>query len=154
MGNDSKVEVLHREDTIIENELGAPMTLFNTRVVTGMKTNIISLLQLVDEGWNMKIVRKEGKKYITVTKNGNKLVFCENDRKNLCFLRAAVTESNFIGNINEQDDLSDRVGSNTVGPSTDTTLKNINEDQNHDQKELKDKKDKKEKRKRKTLLNP
>ena len=50
MGDNSKVNVLRYENVTIEDEVGNTIDLNNTRVVKGMATTIISLLQLVGEG--------------------------------------------------------------------------------------------------------
>ena len=68
MGNNSTSDVLRCENITIADKLGSQVCLQNTRVVNGMSTNIISLLQLVSEGWNMKIGIKETKKFIQITK--------------------------------------------------------------------------------------
>ena len=69
MGNDSTSSVIRHEDVTIKNESNEEMILFDTHVVNGMNTNIISILQLVGEGWQSKILIKNSKKIIQVTKN-------------------------------------------------------------------------------------
>ena len=44
MGNDSTSSVLRHEDIIIKNDSSGTMTLYDTCVVSGMNTNIISIL--------------------------------------------------------------------------------------------------------------
>ena len=56
-----KASVIRKENKIIQDELGSTITLRNTRVVKGMTTNIISLLQLAEEGWNMTTKKIRGK---------------------------------------------------------------------------------------------
>ena len=51
MGNKSSSDVLRVEDITISNKNGQDLVLKNTRVVQGMETNVISLLQLLDEGY-------------------------------------------------------------------------------------------------------
>ena len=64
-----------------------------------MSTNVISLLQLVDEGWEMITKTNNGKKQIEVFKNNIKFTFHEGDRKNLCFLKAEIIDHKFVGNV-------------------------------------------------------
>ena len=59
--NNMKASVIRKENKIIQDELGSTITLRNTRVVKGMTTNIISLLQLAEEGWNMTTKKIRGK---------------------------------------------------------------------------------------------
>ena len=86
--NNMKASVIRKENTIIQDELGSTITLRNTRVVKGMATDIVSLLQLVEEGWNITTKKIRGKTYIHVTKDGCRLAFMERDRKKLCFPNA------------------------------------------------------------------
>ena len=68
-----------------------------------MATNIVSLLQRVDEGWTMTTTRnKNGKKVINMVNGSNNLCFRESTKKNLCFLTALVVNSAFIGNVEHQ----------------------------------------------------
>ena len=50
MVNNMKASAIRKEDIIIQDELGSTIILRNTRVVKGLATNIISFLQLVEEG--------------------------------------------------------------------------------------------------------
>ena len=68
-----------------------------------MSTNIISLLQLVSEGWNMKIGIKETKKIIQITKDNSRLVFIEGPAKNLCYLNATVIETKLITHVKDNN---------------------------------------------------
>ena len=103
MGNHSSSDVLRYEDITLGDESGQSLILKNTRVVKGMATNVISLLQLVDEGWKMLTTMKHGKKKIEITKNNVKFTFCEGQRKNLCFLTAEVTDNKFVGNVMNEE---------------------------------------------------
>ena len=73
MGNNTQASVLKKEDIVIKDELGTQIRLNDTRVVKGMTMNVISLLQLVEEGWNMTTKTVKGKKYIYMNKNGNRV---------------------------------------------------------------------------------
>ena len=106
MGNRSSSDVQRYENITLCNKLGQDLVLKNTRVVKGMATNVISLLQLVDEGWEMSTRIRNGKKKIEVIKDNVKFIFHEGQRKNLCFLTAEVVENKFVGNVmddNPQD---------------------------------------------------
>ena len=48
MGNNSTSKVLKHETTVLKDELGTTLILRNTRVVSNLATNAISLLQLMD----------------------------------------------------------------------------------------------------------
>ena len=52
------------------DELGIQIKLQQTKVIKSMATHIISLLQLVDEGWKMGTTSVNEKKVIQVSKNG------------------------------------------------------------------------------------
>ena len=99
MGNRSSSDVLRYEDITLNNEQGQDLMLKNVRVVKGMVTNVISLLQLVDEGWEMITKMVNGKKTIEMTKHGAKFIFYEQERKNLCFLTAKIVDNQFVGNV-------------------------------------------------------
>ena len=103
MGNNSTPDVLHCENITIADELGGQVCLKNTRVVNGVSTNIISLLQLVSEGWNMKIGIKETKNFIQITKDNTRLVFVEGPAKNLCYLHATVIETKLITHVKDNN---------------------------------------------------
>ena len=104
MGNNSTSKVIKRESTTIEDEVGNNITLHNTRVVENMATNVISLLQLMDEGWHMSSKRKNNKTFIHMTKDGNRLVFIEGTKKNLCYLKARTVDTQLIANVMDTDE--------------------------------------------------
>jgi len=75
MDNNPKVEVLRKENLIVADEIGIEVELKGVRVVKGMATNIISLMQLVDEGWHMSSAQFDGNWIIQMTKNNQRLAF-------------------------------------------------------------------------------
>ena len=85
MGNKSSADVIRYEDVTIRNDSGHHLLLKNTRVVKGMATNVISLLQLVEDGWNMTMDVKNGTKIINMQRNDSLFSFNERKRPNLCF---------------------------------------------------------------------
>jgi len=85
MGNNSSASVLYRENLIIEDDLGSKINLNNTRVVKGMKTNVISLLQLMEEGWDIKPIVKNKNKIIQTTIGNNRIIFEKRNRKKYVF---------------------------------------------------------------------
>ena len=99
MGDASRKDVLRKENILIVDELGVPMNLYDTRIVKGMATNIVSILQLVAEGWLVNITMIGDKKIIEVKYQNKKLVFWEKDKKNLAFLTAKVVESDMVVNV-------------------------------------------------------
>ena len=101
MGNNSTASVLSQENITIKDDLGTALELNQVRVVKGMTTNVISLMQLMDEGWTVKPIIKNKKKIIQVTKKDKRLIFEEGDKKNLCFLSATTEKSMLITSITE-----------------------------------------------------
>ena len=85
MGNNSSASFLYRENLIIEDDLGSKINLNNTRVVKGMKTNVISLLQLMEEGWDIKPIVKNKNKIIQTTIGNNRIIFEKRNRKKYVF---------------------------------------------------------------------
>ena len=77
MGNNSKSTVIRRENIILEDEVGNIMNLKNTRVVEVMVTNVISLLQLVDEGCKMSTTKLNGRKMIQMKNKDGGTKFVE-----------------------------------------------------------------------------
>ena len=75
MGNKSSSNVLCIEDITISNEDGQDLILKNTRVVQGMETNIISLLQLLDEEYKVTTDIKNKLPFIKVLKDNKTFVF-------------------------------------------------------------------------------
>ena len=121
MGNRSESKVLRIEDTTITNNNGHTMILQDARVVKDIETNIISLLQLVDEGWEMTTKKVKSKKIIYMEKDNKIFEFHERSKTNLCFLMAmlidnlpivnAVTESKSSKNKEwEFDDFHNKFG--------------------------------------------
>ena len=100
VGNKSTMNVIRKEDITIENKCGVTLDLNNTRIVKGMATNIVSILQLVEEGWDVSVDVLNSKKVIKVRKGNKMLVFHEKNKKNLCFLTAEIVKSDFVANIN------------------------------------------------------
>ena len=118
MGNNSKLSVIRRENIILEDEIGSSMNLKNTRVVEGMVTNVISLLQLVVEGWKMVTTKLNGRKIIQMKNKNGAMTFVESEKKHLCFLSAKTVTTEFVGNINHNSD-DDRVIPETEMKTTD-----------------------------------
>ena len=90
--------------------------------------NVISLLKLVEEGWNMTTKMVKGKKYIYMNKNGNRVVFSERNQKNLCFADAKISESRLIANVVEWDDDTVILAPLEKTPTGTTSTPNIIED--------------------------
>jgi hypothetical protein len=61
----------------------------------------------VDGGWKMSTGKFNGLTVIQMTKNVNRLVFCEQkDKKRLCFLNAKVVRDVLVSNINYGEDIN------------------------------------------------
>lgn len=58
MANGVKLKIYQKDNVIIEDEVGNSLELNNRRVVDGITTHIISLTQLMREGWTMKRAKK------------------------------------------------------------------------------------------------
>ena len=58
----------------------------------------------MDEGWNMHVKKINNVKYIHMTKDGNRLIFAEGKRRNLCLLKDVVHEKDLIAKIVEDDE--------------------------------------------------
>ena len=80
------------------------MNLKNVRAVRGMATNIISLLQLVGEGWKMSTSMLNDKNIIQVSKKNQRMTFCENVKKNLCFLTANILTTQLVASVINEDE--------------------------------------------------
>ena len=89
MANGVKAKIYQCDNTMIEEERSQRIELKNRRVVEGLHTAIISLTQLMSEGWNMKEIH--------MNKNGTKLIFREK-KKNLFFMRARTINDILIAN--------------------------------------------------------
>ena len=70
-----------------------------------MATNVISLLQLVEDGWNMTMDVENGTKIINMQRNDSLFSFTERKRPNLCFLEATVVDTKFIGSVSTNDNI-------------------------------------------------
>ena len=97
MANGSKSGIYQRDNCTIEDEVGNEVVLKNRRVVADIVNPIISLTQLMNEGWNMKSGKNKNQRFIYMDKGGSRLTFVER-KKNLFFLSARVTESVLIAN--------------------------------------------------------
>lgn len=125
MGNNSSATVLRRENITIADELGSTLELKQARVVRGMNTNIISILQLMNEGWKVKLTNKSSKKLIQITKNNTRLIFEEGDKKNLCFLQATIEDSSIVANVTiEDEDTHTNLTNNVDATKPSEALKN------------------------------
>jgi len=120
MGNASKSSVLRRENVIITDDIGNKVMLQDAHVVNGMSTNIISILQLLEEGWKPKIFMKDSKKIIQMTKDNHQIVFNEHKhRKNLCFLTAMIIENKLITAVENVQEVSSSKRASLPGPLKD-----------------------------------
>ena len=97
MANGSKSAIYQRDNCTIEDEVGNEVFLNGRRVVGDIVTPILSLTQLIDEGWTMKSGRNKTQNYIYMDKNGSRLTFVEK-KKNLFYLTAKVTQEVLIAN--------------------------------------------------------
>jgi len=68
MANGAKSKIYQKDNVIIEDEVGNSLKLNNRRVVDGIAAHIISLTQLMREGWMMK----GAKSFIYMSKNGTR----------------------------------------------------------------------------------
>ena len=69
-----------------------------------MATKIILLLQLVGEGWKMSTSMLNDKKSIKVSKKNQRMTFCENVKKNLCFLTANISTTQRVASVINEDE--------------------------------------------------
>mmetsp|Transcript_19467 Transcript_19467/g.29479 ORF Transcript_19467/g.29479 Transcript_19467/m.29479 type:complete len:119 (+) Transcript_19467:374-730(+) len=97
MANGSKSVIYQRDNCTIEDEVSNEVHMNGRRVVGDIVTPILSLTQLMDEGWAMKRGKNNTQKFIYMDKNGSSLTFIEK-KKNLFYLTARVTEKVLIAN--------------------------------------------------------
>ena len=97
MANGSKSAIYQRDNCTIQDEVGNEVFLNGRRVVGDIVTPILSLTQLMDEGWTMKSGQNKTHKFIYMDKNGSRLTFVEK-KKNLFYLTARVTQEVLIAN--------------------------------------------------------
>ena len=64
-----------------------------------METNVISLVQLLDEGYKINTDIKNKSPLIEVAKDNKTFVFYGGSRPNLCFLDAKVKTSTLVANV-------------------------------------------------------
>ena len=77
-------------DIVLEYDIGINLNLKDVRVVKGITTNTMSLLQLVGEGWTMSVAIINKKKVIQMKFVGERLVIYEKDKKSLCCKNAKI----------------------------------------------------------------
>ena len=99
IGNRSSADVIRYEYVTIIKDSGHHLLLKNTRIVKRMATNVISLLQLVEYGWNMTVDVMNGTKIINMQRNDSLFFFTKRKRPNHCFLEANVEGTKFIGSV-------------------------------------------------------
>ena len=102
-----KVEATKKGDLMLETTDGAMVELKNVRVVPGVKKNIISVFQLVEEGWNF-----EGNQTgLKLRKGSQTLNFKKSSDRNLCYLTAKAKgkaeKSSMVNNMTNGDDEDD-----------------------------------------------
>ena len=84
-----------------------------------MNSNIISILQLLGEGWKPKIFIKDSRKIIQMTHDGKHLIFYEHgQRKNLCFLTASIKETKLVAAVQFDTYPPTVIGETTDGAKT------------------------------------
>ena len=97
MANGAKSKIYQKDNVIIEDEVGNTLELKDRRVVDGISTHIISLTQLMREGWSMKGAKNKDTRFIYMSKNGTRLTFAEG-KMNLFYLTAKVVDETIIAN--------------------------------------------------------
>ena len=136
MANGAKAKIYQCDNTKIEDENGTILQLTNRRVIEGLCTPILSLTQLMNEGWDMQSKHVNQNKVIHMSKNGKCLTFIE-QKKNLFYLKARVVEEILIANyttdnitrsvdtaIISDDEDSDDEDTNLLAKSTNDTTEN------------------------------
>jgi len=101
MANGAKSKIYQKDNVIIEDEVGNSLKLNNRRVVDGIATHIISLTQLMREGWMMKGANNKDTPFIYMSKNGTRLTFMEN-KMNFFYLKAKGVDETIIANYTTQ----------------------------------------------------
>ena len=91
MANGTRSKIFQKDNCKIQDEVGNTVLLKNRRVVEGITTPIISLTQLMNEGWVMKSGVKNKQRFIYLLKDDSRLTFVER-KHNLFYLRAKITE--------------------------------------------------------------
>ena len=77
MANGAKAVIYQCDNTTIEDVNGSTVSLKNRRVLEGLHTPIISLTQLMNEGWTMQSKMNKKKNEILMTKGNDTLTFVE-----------------------------------------------------------------------------
>ena len=95
MANGVQAKVYQKEDVIIEDTQGNYLHLNERRIVEGIKHHIISLTQLMREGWILRSGCLDSKRVIYMSKNDATLTF-EEDNRNLFYLKAKVVKTSII----------------------------------------------------------
>ena len=85
MGNKSESKVLRIKNATLANKKDQPIILRDARAVKDIETNIISLLQIVDKGWEMTTKKINDKKIIYMKMNNKIFEFHEWLKTNLYF---------------------------------------------------------------------
>ena len=91
MANGAKAVIYQRDNTTIEDVNGVTVSLKNRRVVEGLHTPIISLTQLMNEGWTMQSKMKKKRNEILMTKGKDTLTSVE-QKNNLFYLQVRVVK--------------------------------------------------------------
>ena len=103
MANGAKAKIYRSSDTTVKNVNGSTFELKNRRTVEGLHTPIISLTQLMNEGWSMNSTKnKQQKNEINMTKDGKKLTFVEK-KNNLFYLKAKIVKEILVANYTTTD---------------------------------------------------
>ena len=119
MANGAKAKIYQRDNRTIEDVNGSTVSLKNRRVVEGLHTPIISLTQLMNEGWTMQSKMNKKKNEILMNKGNDTLTFVE-QKNNLFYLRARVVEEILVANYYNS------------APAKETATPNISDDEDSD----------------------
>ena len=102
MANGATAKIYQKDNFTIADEVSNDVFLVNRRAVDGITTPIISLTQLMTEGWKMKSGDSGNQRFIYMMKDGARLTFVEK-RNNLYYLRAKITDEVVINNYTMQE---------------------------------------------------
>ena len=83
-----KVEATKKGDLWLKTAEGTEVELKDVRVVPGVKKNIISVFQLVEDGWEFH----GNGKGLTLRKDSKTLNFLKSSDRNLCYLKAKAID--------------------------------------------------------------
>ena len=102
MANGATAVIYQRDNTTIEDVNGVTVSLKNRRVVEGLHTPIISLTQLMNEGWTMQSKMNKKKNEILMTKGKDTLTFVE-QKNNLFYLQARVVKEILVAHYHTSE---------------------------------------------------